>query len=190
MPQGRVGVYAGTFDPVTNGHLDIIVRSARLVDRLVVAVHRNSGKGPLFSLDERVAMVRREVAAIEDLAGRVEVSPFEGLLVEFARERGAAVILRGMRAISDFDYEFQMTGMNASLDRSIETLFLMASEGNQFIASRLVKEVAAMGGDVRNFVPPSVVRQLAARFPAALPIPAEGVSAPIPDRSRVETLPG
>ena len=168
MRQGRVGVYAGTFDPVTNGHLDVIVRASRLVDHLVVAVHRNIGKGPLFSLEERVAMVRREVMTIStDAAGTdaagIEVCPFDGLLVDFARERGASFVVRGLRAVSDFEYEFQMAGMNACLDRSIETLFLMASEGNQFIASRLVKEVAVMGGDVSRFVPAHVAQQLALR---------------------------
>lgn len=160
----RTAVYAGTFDPVTNGHLDIVVRAARLVDRLVVAVHRNAGKGPLFDLDERVAMIEDELAMLPTGGTAVEVLPFDGLLVDFARSLGAGFMVRGLRAISDFEYEFQMAGMNAHLDRGIETLFLMASDGHQFIASRLVKEVAALGGDISRFVPPRVAQRLTARI--------------------------
>jgi pantetheine-phosphate adenylyltransferase len=150
----RVALYPGTFDPVTNGHLDIIGRAARLVDRLVIGVAINIGKGPLFGLDERVALVRAEVAPIAARNGVViEVKPFEGLLVQYARELGARMIVRGLRAVSDFDYEFQMVGMNRRLDQEIETVFLMASETNQFIASRLVKEIARLGGDISGFVP-------------------------------------
>ncbi|MGQ9370610.1 pantetheine-phosphate adenylyltransferase [Azospirillum sp. ST 5-10] len=164
MSRGGTAVYAGTFDPVTLGHLDIVVRASRLVDRLVVAVHRNAGKGPLFSLDERVEMLRHEVAALRLERTAVEVCPFEGLLVDFARTRGASVIVRGLRAVSDFESEFQMAGMNGHLDRSIETVFLMTSDGHQFIASRLVKEVAAMGGDVSRFVPAAVAHRLRSRY--------------------------
>lgn len=150
----RVGLYPGTFDPITNGHIDIIMRAARLVDRLVVGVARNIGKGPLFSLDERVALVREECAMVAERSGtRIEVRAFDTLLIEFARAEGAGMIIRGLRAVSDFDYEFQMAGMNWRLDRGIETVFLMASEHHQFISSRFVKEIARLGGDVSSFVP-------------------------------------
>ncbi|WP_029011390.1 pantetheine-phosphate adenylyltransferase [Azospirillum halopraeferens] len=164
MTGSGIAVYAGTFDPVTLGHLDIVARARRLSDHLVIAVHRNAGKGPLFALDERVAMLRHEVERLPPDGASVEVRPFEGLLVDFARAHGASVLVRGLRAVSDFEYEFQMAGMNGHLDRSIETVFLMTSDGHQFIASRLVKEVAAMGGDVSRFVPPAVVRRLARRY--------------------------
>ena len=149
----RVGLYPGTFDPVTNGHLDVIGRAARLLDKLVVGVAVNTGKGPLFSLEERVAMVREETASLAIGGTLIEVLPMEGLLVQFARSIGASMILRGLRAVSDFDYEFQMAGMNYRMDPGVETVFLMASERHQFIASRLVKEVAMLGGDISTFVP-------------------------------------
>jgi pantetheine-phosphate adenylyltransferase len=150
----RIGLYPGTFDPVTNGHLDVIGRAARLLDKLVIGVAINIGKGPLFPLEERVELVRAETVAIAKRTGAViEVRPFEGLLIGFAQQVGAAMILRGLRAVSDFDYEFQMTGMNRRLDSEIETVFLMASETNQFISSRFVKEIARLGGDVSTFVP-------------------------------------
>ena len=149
----RVGLYPGTFDPVTNGHLDVIGRAARLLDKLVVGVAINTGKGPLFSLEERVAMVREETASLAIGGTLIEVLPMEGLLVQFARGIGASMILRGLRAVSDFDYEFQMAGMNYRMDPGVETVFLMASERHQFIASRLVKEVAMLGGDISTFVP-------------------------------------
>jgi pantetheine-phosphate adenylyltransferase len=150
----HVGVYPGTFDPVTNGHLDVIGRAARILDRLVVGVAMNAGKGPLFPLEERVELVRAETAAIATRSGAaIEVVPFEGLLVGFARNVGADVIIRGLRAVSDFDYEFQMAGMNRRLDQEIETVFLMASETNQFISSRFVKEIARLGGNITSFVP-------------------------------------
>jgi pantetheine-phosphate adenylyltransferase len=153
-PRERVGLYPGTFDPVTNGHLDIIGRAARLMDRLVIGVAINTGKGPLFALEERVELVKAEIAPIAARNGNViEVRPFQSLLVHFAREVGAQMIVRGLRAVSDFDYEFQMTGMNARLDSEIETVFLTASERHQFIASRLVKEIAFLGGDITSFVP-------------------------------------
>lgn len=154
MPE-RVGLYPGTFDPVTNGHLDVISRAARLVDMLVVGVARNAGKGPLFPLSERAELVRVETGRIAEQTGCIiEVVPFEGLLVEFARKVGARMIVRGLRAVSDFDYEFQMAGMNHRLAPDVETVFLMASETNQFISSRFVKEIALLGGDVTSFVPP------------------------------------
>jgi pantetheine-phosphate adenylyltransferase len=153
MPE-RTAVYPGTFDPVTNGHLDIIERATRLCSRLVVGVAINIGKGPLFPLEERVELVRAETDAIAARTGvKVEVVPFDGLLIAFARAMGARMILRGLRAVSDFDYEFQMAGMNHRLDPEIETVFLMASETHQFISSRFVKEIARLGGDVSSFVP-------------------------------------
>ncbi|WP_149539107.1 pantetheine-phosphate adenylyltransferase [Siccirubricoccus phaeus] len=150
----RVGLYPGTFDPVTNGHLDVIGRAARILDRLVVGVAINIGKGPLFPLEERCELVRAETDAIAARTGtRIEVMPFEGLLISFAQSCGARMIVRGLRAVSDFDYEFQMAGMNRRLDPAIETVFLMASETNQFISSRFVKEIARLGGDIASFVP-------------------------------------
>lgn len=161
----RVGVYPGTFDPTTNGHMDVIRRGARVLDRLVIGVAVNAGKGPLFSLDERVEMVRDEIAAIDDdRVGVIEVKPFNSLLMHFAEEENAQCILRGLRAVSDFDYEFQMAGMNARLNPDIEILFLMASESNQFIASRLVKEIAALGGDISSFVSKAVADRVNERY--------------------------
>ena len=159
----RVGLYPGTFDPITNGHVDIIERAAKMVDRLVVGVAVNADKKPLFSLDERVAMVREESARFAALAD-IEVRPFDTLLVKFAAEVGASLIVRGLRAVSDFEYEFQMVGMNQRLDRNIETVFLMADPTCQAIASRLVKEIARLEGDVSEFVPPAVVSRLKAKF--------------------------
>lgn len=151
----RIGLYPGTFDPVTNGHLDIIGRASRLLDTLMIGVAVNAGKGPLFPLEQRVELVRAEVAAITQRNGTViEVQPFDTLLIDFARRVGAGVIFRGLRAVSDFDYEFQMAGMNYRLDSEIETVFLMASERHQFISSRFVKDIAQLGGDISSFVPP------------------------------------
>jgi len=150
----RIGLYPGTFDPVTNGHIDVISRASRLLDKLVVGVAINTGKGPLFTLDERVELVKAEIASIASRNGMViEVVPFDMLLIHFARSVGASMIVRGLRAVSDFDYEFQMAGMNYRMAPDIETVFLMASETHQFIASRLVKEVAILGGDITSFVP-------------------------------------
>jgi len=161
MTQSRIGIYPGTFDPITNGHTDIIRRAVRIVDRLVVGVARNDGKGPLFATDERVEIVRDEVAHLENgAAERIEVRAFDSLLVSFAQSVGATMIIRGLRAVSDFEYEFQMTGMNARLNPEIETVFLMASDRFQFITSRLVKEIGALGGDVSHFVSPRVVNRL------------------------------
>jgi pantetheine-phosphate adenylyltransferase len=164
----RIAVYPGTFDPITNGHIDVISRAVRLCDRLVVGVAVNIGKGPLFDLDDRVALVRDEVALLHD-GGRIEVRPFDSLLIGFARSVGASMIVRGLRAVSDFDYELQMAGMNRRLDTGIETVFLMASETNQFISSRFVKEVARLGGDVSSFVPALTLARTRARLagPAA-----------------------
>jgi len=163
----RIGVYPGTFDPVTNGHLDIIGRALRLVDRLVVGVARNIGKGPLFDVQERVALVRDECDILAKRAGAtIDVVSFDTLLIEFARASRASIIVRGLRAVSDFDYEFQMAGMNYRLDSRIETVFLMASEHHQFISSRFVKEIALLGGDVSSFVPPLTLARILARIRA------------------------
>ncbi|MQX35797.1 pantetheine-phosphate adenylyltransferase [Roseospira navarrensis] len=161
----HVGIYPGTFDPVTNGHLDIISRATRLVDHLIVAVAVNAGKGPMFSLDERVEMVRESLEEHGTRAqARIEVMPFETLLVNFVREMDASIIVRGLRAVSDFEYEFQMAGMNARLDNTVETVFLMASERSHFISSRFVKEIGRLGGDVSTFVTPSIHARLLQRF--------------------------
>ncbi len=160
----RVALYPGTFDPVTNGHLDVIGRAARLVDRLVVGVAINAGKGPLFPLEERVELVKAETDVIAANAGMtIDVLPFTGLLIDFARHVGAGMIVRGLRAVSDFDYEFQMAGMNHRLAPDVETVFLMASERNQFISSRFVKEIATLGGDVSSFVPKLTLERTLAR---------------------------
>ncbi|WP_333586399.1 pantetheine-phosphate adenylyltransferase [Phenylobacterium sp.] len=161
----RVGLYPGTFDPITNGHTDIIGRAVKLVDKLVIGVAINAGKGPLFSLEERVAIIRAETA---NLAGEAEidVQPYEGLTLQFARQIGATMIVRGLRAVADFEYEFQMTAMNQQLDREIETVFLMADPRHQAIASRLVKEIATLGGEVGKFVSPRVKEALLAKVQA------------------------
>ncbi len=157
----RVGLYPGTFDPVTNGHLDIVRRGCTLVDRLVIGVAINGSKGPMFTLEERVAMVKRECVPLGGEVGcEVVVHPFENLLIDCARDVGASVIIRGLRAVADFEYEFQMVGMNRSMDNSIETVFLMADAKNQAIASKLVKEIARLGGDVTKFVPATVKNAL------------------------------
>jgi pantetheine-phosphate adenylyltransferase len=159
----RTGVYPGTFDPITLGHMDIIRRGAKLVDRLVIGVTTNPSKDPMFSVDERIAMVRREVAGI---AGDVEVVSFDSLLMDFAEREGASVIVRGLRAVADFEYEYQMAGMNQQLNNRIETVFLMADVALQPIASRLVKEIALFGGDIGKFVTPAVKAEVAARVEA------------------------
>jgi pantetheine-phosphate adenylyltransferase len=161
----RVGLYPGTFDPVTNGHLDVIARAARLLDKLVVGVAINTGKGPLLSLTERVELVKAEIERIATQNGMViEVLTFDTLLIDFARKLGASMIVRGLRAVSDFDYEFQMAGMNYRMAPDIETVFLMASERHQFISSRLVKEVAMLGGDISTFVPPLTLKRVLQRI--------------------------
>ena len=159
----RVGVYPGTFDPITNGHLDIIRRASRFCDRLIVAVSTNAGKGPLFSIEERVALVKDEMKDLNN-GSNVEVVAFDNLLIQFAAGVKATFIIRGLRAVSDFEYEFQMAGMNARLDPQIETLFLMASERHQFISSRFVKEIGKLGGEIGQFVSPRVVARLKKKF--------------------------
>jgi pantetheine-phosphate adenylyltransferase len=161
----RLGLYPGTFDPITNGHLDIIIRAARVVDHLIVGVAGNAGKGPLFDAEERTEMVRQEMAAIAGtISASIEVVSFDNLLVNFARDHKANIIIRGLRAVSDFEYEFQMAGMNARLAPDIETLFLMASERCQFISSRFVKEIGRLGGDISQFVSPRVKARLDEKF--------------------------
>ena len=162
----RVGLYPGTFDPVTNGHLDIIGRAVKLVDKLVIGVAINRDKGPLFSLEERVAILQEETAHLKNIS-EVVVEPFESLTMQFAETVGAGVIIRGLRAVADFEYEFQMTAMNQQLNRNIETAFLMADPRHQAIASRLVKEIARLGGDINPFVPPGVAERLLAKLKAA-----------------------
>lgn len=159
----RTALYPGTFDPMTLGHLDIIKRASRLCDKLVVAVAINRGKNPLFGLDERVEMVELAVAPLREHI-EVEVRPFEGLLIHFVESVGATSIVRGLRAVSDFEYEFQMAGMNDRLNPDIETVFLMADPQFQTIASRLVKEIARLGGDVSQFVTPEVEHRLKDKF--------------------------
>ena len=153
----RIGLYPGTFDPITLGHVDIIRRGAMLVDKLVIGVAINRDKGPLFTLEERVAMIERECALLSEETGtEIIAHPFENLLIDCAKDVGAQIIVRGLRAVADFEYEFQMVGMNRALDNSIETVFLMADASRQAIASKLVKEIARLGGDVSKFVPPQV----------------------------------
>ena len=156
----RTGVYPGTFDPVTLGHMDIIRRGAKLVDRLVIGVTTNASKSPMFSLEERMAMVQREVTAI---GGEIHVVSFDSLLMDFAEREGARVIVRGLRAVADFEYEYQMAGMNQQINPRVETVFLMADVSLQPIASRLVKEIALYGGPIDRFVTPAVAADVAAR---------------------------
>ena len=160
-----VGLYPGTFDPITLGHTDIILRSARMVDRLVIGVAINRDKGPLFSLEERVEMIEDECKHLSEKTGtEIVAHPFENLLIDCAKDVGAQIIIRGLRAVADFEYEFQMVGMNRALDDSVETVFLMADARRQAIASRLVKEIARLGGDVSKFVPPAVNERLLAKL--------------------------
>nr|MEA2798061.1 pantetheine-phosphate adenylyltransferase [Phenylobacterium sp.] len=158
----RVGLYPGTFDPIHNGHIDLIGRAVKLVDKLFLGIAINAGKGPLFTLEERVAIAEEAVAPLRDRA-EIVVQPFEGLTMHFARQVGAGIIVRGLRAVADFEFEFQMTAMNQQLDREIETVFLMADPRHQAIASKLVKEIALLGGDVTKFVSPSVKDRLLAK---------------------------
>lgn len=161
MAQKRIAVYPGTFDPITFGHMDIIRRAVKIADKLIIAVAVDTAKTPLFSLDERVAMVKDDVAGLK---GEVEVVGFEGLLVNFANEHKASIIIRGLRAVSDFEYEFQMSGMNSKLEPLIQTVFLPASESTHFIASRFVKEIVRLKGDVDEFVSANVKKRLVKRL--------------------------
>ena len=156
----RTGVYPGTFDPITLGHMDIIRRGAKLVDRLVIGVTTNPSKSPMFSVEERMAMVRRE---IDGLVGEIDVVSFDSLLMDFATRANASIIIRGLRAVADFEYEYQMAGMNQQLNDRIETVFLMADVSLQPIASRLVKEIALYGGDIGKFVTPAVAEDVRSR---------------------------
>ena len=162
----RTGVYPGTFDPITVGHLDVIARSAlHIVDRLIIAVAGNAGKEPLFDVDERVALVRDGLEVLpQEAQSAIEVRPFDNLLMHFVAEAGASVIVRGLRAVSDFEYEFQMAAMNRRLNDQVETVFLMSSDRNQFISSRFVKEIGRLGGNVAQFVPPKVHDRLMRKF--------------------------
>ena len=164
----RIGLYPGTFDPITLGHIDIIRRASLLVDRLVIGVAINRDKSPLFSLDDRVSMLEKECNYLSEQTGtEIVVHPFENLLIDCAHDVGAQVIVRGLRAVADFEYEFQMVGMNRSLDNSIETVFLMAEAKHQAIASKLVKEIARLNGDISKFVTPHVAKRLLNKLKAS-----------------------
>ena len=163
-PKYLTGVYPGTFDPVTKGHLHLIRRASHLVDHLVVGIADNARKGPLFTIEERLEMVRADIANMHDKGCEIEVQPFGDLLVHFARRMKASCIFRGLRAVSDFEYEFQLTGMNAKLDPEIETVFLMASDKWQFVSASFVKEICSLGGDVEEFVTPQVAEKLTRKF--------------------------
>ena len=161
----RIGVYPGTFDPITSGHMEVVRRSLRLVDKLVIGPAINIGKGPLFTLEERVAMLKEDIEEFGSAdRQRVEIVPFEGLLIHFARQVNASVIIRGLRAVSDFEYEIQMANMNARMEPNVETIFLMASDRHQFIASSLVKDIARLGGDTSQFVSKKVFERLKRKF--------------------------
>ncbi|MGB4100967.1 MAG: pantetheine-phosphate adenylyltransferase [Alphaproteobacteria bacterium] len=162
--QERIGVYPGTFDPITSGHLELVRRATRLVDRLVIGVAKNAGKDPLFDTRTRVRMVEQEISGLLKHGMKIEVREFDNLLMDFVISLQAGVIIRGLRAVSDFEYEFQMAGMNSYINQEIETVFLMSGDRYQFISSRLVKEVARLGGDVRHFVSPHVAKALEKRF--------------------------
>ncbi|GAA6177963.1 pantetheine-phosphate adenylyltransferase [Sulfitobacter pacificus] len=161
----RIGLYPGTFDPITLGHIDIIRRASTLVDKLVIGVAINRDKGPLFNLEERVAMIEAECVTLAKQTGvEIVVHPFENLLIDCARDVGAQMIVRGLRAVADFEYEYQMVGMNRQLDDSIETVFLMAEAQRQAIASKLVKEIARLEGDISKFVTPRVEAKVLAKY--------------------------
>ena len=165
MAVERVGVYPGTFDPVTSGHMEVVRRSLRLVDKLVIGLATNIGKGPLFSLEERIDIINDDIAEFPKAdQERIKIVPFDGLLIHFAREVGASVIIRGLRAVSDFEYEIQMANMNARMEPNVETIFLMASDRHQFIASSLVKDIARLGGDTSQFVSKKVYERLKKKF--------------------------
>ena len=161
----RIGLYPGTFDPLTFGHIDIIVRASGLVDRLVIGAAANIDKRPLFSVDERVTMIKEQIAKIsQDLSADILIHKFDNLLIDCAKDVGASVIFRGLRAVSDFEYEFQMVGMNRALDHRIETVFLMSDVNHQAIASKLVKEISRLGGKIDNFVPEEIALITSKKF--------------------------
>ena len=160
----KIGLYPGTFDPLTNGHLDIIIRSLSLCDKLIIAVAKNTSKNPLFSISERIDLINEALISNKIDNKLVFAQSFDNLLIDFAKINSVSIIIRGLRVVSDFDYEFQMAGMNKRLNSDIETVFLMASETNQFIASRFVKEVASFGGDVSSFVPKNVNNEIIKKF--------------------------
>jgi pantetheine-phosphate adenylyltransferase len=159
----RIGIYPGTFDPITKGHLHIIKRASRMVDHLIVGVADSKRKTPMFTTAERLEMVREDIANLPDKGGEISVDSFDSLLIQFARQKQASIIFRGLRAMSDFEYEFQMTGMNFKLDPGIETVFLMASDKWQFVSSSFIKEIATMGGEIGEFVTPQVEKRLKSR---------------------------
>lgn len=161
MSKTKIAIYPGTFDPITFGHLDIIKRAAEIFDHLIIAVAKDNAKNPLFSLDERVELIKEEV---KNIGVKIEVEKFEGLLVDFAEKKNSKILIRGLRAVSDFEYEFQLFGMNSKLNPSIQTIFLPASENNHFIASKMVKEVARLDGDISKFVSQNVQKKLAAKL--------------------------
>jgi len=158
------GVYPGTFDPITKGHLHLIRRASKMVDKLIIGVADNKRKGPLFDYDERFSMISEDIANMSEKGCEIEVKSFDNLLVHFARDVNASCIFRGLRAVSDFEYEFQLTGMNAKLDPEIETVFLMASEKWQFVSASFVKEICSLGGDIDEFVTPQVAAKLKEKF--------------------------
>ena len=160
----KIGLYPGTFDPLTNGHLDIIVRSSTLCDKLIIAVAKNPSKNPFFSINKRIDLINESLLLNKIDTKSVFAKSFDNLLIDFAEINSVSIIIRGLRVVSDFDYEFQMAGMNKRLNSNIETVFLMASETNQFIASRFVKEVASLGGDVSSFVPKNVNNEIIKKF--------------------------
>jgi pantetheine-phosphate adenylyltransferase len=163
----RIGIYPGTFDPITNGHMDIVERALRVVDKLIIGVALDTNKAPVFNLDMRAKLVREDLASLKDDAKRLEVKTFSGLLVKFAKDNKASLLIRGLRAVSDFEYEFQMACMNDKLCPELETVFLTASESTHFISSRFVKQVARLGGDISGFVSPNVAKHLTAYYKEA-----------------------
>jgi pantetheine-phosphate adenylyltransferase len=160
MKEQKIGLYPGTFDPITKGHLHIIARASKLVDHLIVAVASNERKSPLFSTEERLFLVRQDIESLPNKSCDITVEPFNSLLIDYARQKNAHSIFRGLRAVSDFEYEFQMAGMNAKLCPDIETVFLMASDKWQFVSSSFIKEIASLGGEVDAFITPAVLKAL------------------------------